>query len=58
MFIFFKKIFYLSILVAMFVAHKHDIINGVILEIGILGYNFLGRKFKYSIKVYLNQITK
>jgi hypothetical protein len=54
MFIFFKRIFYFFILVAMFVVYEHNIINGVILEIGILKCNFLGCKFEYSIRVCFN----
>jgi hypothetical protein len=42
----------------MFIVYKHDIINGVIPEIGILGYNFLRRKFEYSVKVCFNQMAK
>jgi hypothetical protein len=42
----------------MFIAREYNIINGVIPEIGILGYNFLRRKFKYGVKAYLNQVAK
>ena len=57
-FIFFRRIFYLFISVAMFVVREHNIINREIPETGILGRNFLGCKFKYNIGACLNQIAK